>query len=176
MYWLAINHEPISLSDLEKDILSLTAKEQVPSTLQSLDSVLPLERSLSRFRLQPVILEYTTKRLVEQMVKEIRDRRIDLFHTHALLKASAKDYVRDTQSRLILKPVINGLLETWGSQARLEAELKRIVSMLRETHPHIPSYATGNILNLLLQLQTSLRGYDFSGLVVNQAYLSEVAL
>ena len=40
----------------------------------------------------------------------------------------------------------------------------------------IPSYAGGNILNLLRQLQVNLKGYDFSGLAVWQANCHDLSL
>src|SRR5205823_13774122 len=37
-------------------------------------------------------------------------------------------------------------------------------------------YAAGNILNLLIELNADLKGYDFSGFAVRQAYLQDVPL
>ncbi len=176
MNWLAISGEPMSLSELKEDILSPVAKEQVPSTLQQLQRKIPLEKSPSRFTLQPVLLEYATERLVEQVVKEIRTKKLELFNTFALLKALTKDYIRDSQSRLIVKPINDRLIAIWGSQVRFEAYLKQILSMLREEYPLKPGYAGGNVLNMLCQLKTDISNFDFSSLTVWQAYLQGIDL
>src|SRR5207244_3071631 len=80
-----------------------------------------------------------------------------------------------SQVRLILKPVADQLLMTLG-KARTEKKLNKILSIIRQTYSHIPSYAGGNILNMLVQMGYDLRGYDFSHLVIWQAYLQGVSL
>lgn len=171
MYWFAINREPLSLSELREDILSPLAKEQIPSTLQSLQRFLPLERTKTAFGLQPVLLEDVTERLIEWACEEIRTKNIERLNSHALLKALAQDYVRESQSRLILKPIQDRLIDTLGNQISLEERLIEIISILREKSPQKPGYVAGNVLNLLRQLNTDLRGYDFSNLTIWQAYL-----
>jgi len=171
MYWLAINREPTSLSELKDDILSPLAKEQIPSTLQSLQRFLPLERTNAAFGLQPVLLEDVTERLIERACEEIRTKTLERFNSHALLKALAKDYVRESQSRLILKPIQDRLIASFGNQTALEKQLIEIISFIRENSPKKPGYVAGNVLNLLRQLNTDLRGYDFSHLTICQAYL-----
>ena len=116
-------------------------------------------------------MEYTTDRLVDQVCREIISGAISVFQSHALIKAQAKEYVRASQSRLILKPVAEQLLAALG-QAGLEARLKAILEPLRLAGPRQPGYAGGNVLNLLLHLQIKLRDYDFSGLAIRQAYLA----
>ncbi|HAC63795.1 MAG TPA: hypothetical protein DCF68_09710, partial [Cyanothece sp. UBA12306] len=176
MYWLAINREAVSRSELEEDILSLLAKEQVPSTLQSLQRRLPLQKIAAGFTIQPVIIEYMTNRLIEQACEEIMSGEIELLNSHALLKALAKDYLRESQSRLILKPVTDRAISILRSKKFFEEQLKKILSNLQEKSPLKPGYATGNILNLLCQLKTDLKGYDFSHLTVWQAYLQRANL
>ncbi len=183
-YWLAINREPMSLAELRDDILSPIAKEQLPSTLQSLQRRLPLERSAGRFSLQPVLIEYITERLIEQICEEIKTEDIELFNSHALIKAVAKDHVRESQSCLILKPIQDRLTASFGSQNNLETQLIQIISTLREKSPLKPGYAGGNLLNLLCRLKstpalrsrTTLKDYDLSHLAIWQAYLQGVAL
>lgn len=175
MYWLAINREPMLLSELREDILSPVAKEQAPSMVQLLQRLLPLEKSFSHFTIQPVLIEYMTERLVEQVFEEIRNGKTELLSCYALIKALTKDYVRNSQICLILKPLMERLLSSLGKE-NIQKELKRMLSTLRETHPQKPSYIAGNVLNLLIQLQSDLRGYDFSHLIVWQAYLQGAAL
>jgi len=99
-----------------------------------------------------------------------------LFKSHALLKAQAKDYVRETQVRFILKPVLQRLLTHKPSQITLEALLTGLLTGLRGKTPLETAYVGGNVLNLLGQQQTLLSGYDFSELTVWQAYLQQANL
>src|SRR5262245_11762342 len=46
-----------------------------------------------------------------------------------------------------------------------------MLETLRQSKSRQPGYAGGNLLNLLLHLNLKLRGYDFSGLTIRQAYL-----
>ncbi len=173
MYWLAINREPMSLSELKADILSPIAKARISSTLDLLQRLVPLDKTSGRFTIQPVLMEYMTERLVEQVLAEIEYEDIDLLNNYALLKALTKDYVRESQVRLILQPVIQPLLTT---KANCEQKLKQLLTLLRIAPPAQPGYAAGNILNCLIQINAELRGTDFSHLPIWQAYLREASL
>jgi len=122
IYWLAINRESVSLVELKEDILSPVAKQQVPETLQSLQRRWPLEYSPQGFKLQPVLIEYVTDRLIERVSEEISTINLELFNSHALLKATAKDYVREFQVRMIMMPVATRLVNAEkGLMAALQA-------------------------------------------------------
>jgi len=176
MYWLAINREPVSLSELREDIVSPVPLQKLLEALESLARRSLVEKSAATFTLQPVVIEYVTNRLVEQVCGEIETQNIDLFRCHALMKATAKDYVKETQIRLILQSVLNGLLTVYRSKKNLENQLTQILAKLREESPLEPGYTAGNVLNLLSHLNTDLSGYDFSHLAVWQANLQNVKL
>ncbi|MEI2577797.1 NB-ARC domain-containing protein [Scytonema sp. PRP1] len=176
MYWLAINREPISLSDLREDIVSPVRPQKLLEALESAARRSLMEKSAATFTLQPVVMEYVTQRLIDHLCEEIETGNIELFRCHALMKATAKDYVRETQIRLILKPVIDGLLAVFRNKRNLENQLSQILAKLREQSPQEQSYTAGNILNLLCRLETGLTGYDFSYLTVWQADLRNVNL
>src|SRR5205807_10174092 len=93
----------------------------------------------------------------------------------ALSKAQAKDYVRESQVRLLLAPVAQHLLARLGKEG-IEQKGRDILAKQRQVHAQQPSYLAGNILNLLNYLHCDLRGFDFSHLVVRQAYLQDVML
>ncbi|MDZ7967417.1 MAG: NB-ARC domain-containing protein [Nostoc sp. DedSLP03] len=202
MYWLAINREPMALPELRNDITLQVPQAKLMEAVESLlrrsliektslqdpaRSLLPrkgtpmptptlIEKSKALFTLQPVVMEYMTSRLIEQVCEEIVTQNIDLFRRHALIKATGKDYVKDIQVRLILKPVIDGLLYDLRSKKNIESQLTQILATLREESPLEPGYKAGNILNLLCYLETDLSGYDFSYLTVWQADLRNVNL
>ena len=60
--------------------------------------------------MQPVILEYVTDQLVEAIRQELVDGQPRLLHSHALVQATAKDYVRHSQERLIARPLLERLV------------------------------------------------------------------
>ncbi|RCJ36871.1 hypothetical protein A6769_15380 [Nostoc punctiforme NIES-2108] len=184
MYWLAINRESVTLSELRDDIISPVPPAKLLEALESLgrrsliEKATPtlLEKTGSLFTLQPVVMEYVTSSLIELVCEEIVTQNIDLFTSKALIKATAKEYVRDTQIRLIIKPVINGLLTAFRSKKNLENHLAQILATLRDISPLEQSYTTGNVFNLLCDLETDLGGYDFSYLTIWQADLQNVKL
>ena len=171
MYWLAINREPVSLSEIREDIVSPIPPQNLLEALESLVRRSLVEKNTALFTLQPVVMEYATQRLIEVVCEEIETQKLDLFRCHALIKATAKDYVREIQIRLILKPVTDGLLTVLRSKRNLENQLTQILARLRETSPLEQSYTAGNILNLLCYLESDLSGYDFSDLSIWQADL-----
>lgn len=176
IYWLAINHEPISLAELQQDIISAQPLQKLLEVLESLVRRSLVERSDALFTLQPVVMEYAINRLVEQISQEIVIQNLEIFRCHALMKATAKDYVRESQIHLILQPVIERLLAVLRSKRTLENHLTQTLATLRTTSPLEQSYTAGNIFNLLCHLKTDLSGYDFSELTVWQADLRNVNL
>ncbi|GCE09781.1 NB-ARC domain-containing protein [Dictyobacter aurantiacus] len=176
MYWLAIEREAVSLYDLQELKVSSLSKGEVLDAMASLRRRSMIEMSsVAHFTLQPVIMEYVTNKFVEQIAEEIRTAKLELFMSHALMKAQAKDYVRDSQKRLILTPLAQSLLFKAGEQES-GAKLKDLLIMLRQTQPYSLNYAAGNVLNLLIHLNIDLHNYDFSSLTVWQAYLQGVIL
>ncbi|MCB0108148.1 MAG: hypothetical protein KDE53_19635, partial [Caldilineaceae bacterium] len=61
------------------------------------------------------------------------------------------------------------LLNSLGG--RFNAHIVQLLDALRRAEPQTPSYAAGNILNLLLELGVDLTGYDFSRLNLRQLFL-----
>lgn len=174
IYWLAIEREATSLATLCENVLPVLNRGAVLEALDSLRRRSLVETSQAgQFALQPVILENATGRLIRQILAEIEQGQIGLLGTHALLKAGAKDYIRQAQIRFILTPVAERLLQRAGRN-ELEREINALLSQLHQMQK--PDYAAGNLLNLLLHLQFDLRGYDFSALTIRQAYLQNMRL
>ncbi|NEP02285.1 MAG: NACHT domain-containing protein [Symploca sp. SIO2E9] len=169
MYWLAINREQVSLSELREDMVSPVPQLKLLEAIESLLRRSLVEKNGTSFTLQPVVMEYVTGHLIELVCEEITEQEVDLFRCHALIKATAKDYVRETQIRLILQPVIDGLLRVLNSKKKIDKHLVQFLERQREESPLEPGYAAGNILNLLCHLGIDLTGYDFSELCVWQA-------
>lgn len=72
IYWLAINRESLSFTELTSDVGTFFSKRDLPQTVKSLLQRSLIEKNGEHFVLQPVVMEYTTQRLVEQVCPEIR--------------------------------------------------------------------------------------------------------
>ena len=179
MYWLAINREPVCLTELAADMVTPYSQRHLPQAIKSLLHRSLIEKSGEQFFLQPVVMEYTIQRLVEQVFQELVGEKsvsLRLFQAHALLKATAKDYIRETQTQLIVQPLLEQLLMELGGEEKLVLLLQDVVQRQRRQAAMLSGYAGGNALNLLAHLQVDLRGYDFSNLTISQAHLQGVNL
>lgn len=176
IYWLAINRQPLSLLELKEDLLSSIAKEILPSTIQLIQRHLPLEKSSTEFTLQPVLIEYITEKFIRQICKEFSNGFFELGNSHTLVKAQAKDYIKEIQINLILKPILAHLITQFNNQTHLESRLKQIIKIRQTEAPLQPGYLVGNILNLMCHLKSDLSGLNLSNLIIWQADLQEVSL
>ncbi len=184
MYWLAINREPITLFQLQEDVVASGTPKRLVEALESLvrrslvhkATSTQIEKSAPLFTIEPILMEYITNKLIKQVCEEITTGEIVFLRYYALSKAQSKEYVRVAQINIILQPIIDELLTIFKTQKRLENHLAQILAKLQEESPQERGYTGGNIFNILCQLKTDLRGYDFSNLSVWQANLRSVNL
>ena len=169
VYWLAINREPLSIEDIRADMVSTVPKLKLLEGLESLSRRSLVERDDSCFGLQNVVMEYVICRFIERVSEEIISLELKLFRYHAVMKATAKDYIRETQIRLIMEPILEELMAFFKSKRNVEKRLNKILTLLRETFSSESCYAAGNILNMLCHIDADFTGYDFSQLAVWQA-------
>jgi WD40 repeat protein/transcriptional regulator with XRE-family HTH domain len=176
LYWLAIERDPISLEELSADLNSTTPRRELLSALMSLLRRCLIERGEQKasFTLQPVVMEYVSERLVTQMCEEIIHKRLGLFSTHAIMKARGKDYIRDSQVRMLMQPIRERLLTHFEYAQGLEQHLYLLLNLLREKPYATHKYSGGNLVNLLRYLKGHLRNADFSSLAIRQAYLQGI--
>ena len=175
MYWLAIERETVDTKRLRENILNIAAKPDLLNVLEALLRRSLIERRDNRFGLRSLIMDYVTDQLVQAVYKEIDTQQIALLESHTLLKAETEDYIRREQMRFILAPLQEKLLANF-TQQEIEHKLQSLLTALRLEKTPKPGYTAGNILNLLLYLNSNLRGYDFSSLIIRQAYLREKGL
>jgi WD40 repeat protein/SpoVK/Ycf46/Vps4 family AAA+-type ATPase len=174
MYWLAIDREAVSIAQLLADFMPSGLRSQLLGALQSLGRRSLIEKSAGHFTLQPVVMEYVTEVLIEKVCEEIATLNLEIFVSHALIQAQAKDYVRESQIRMILAPLAERLRVKFRSQQDIKNHLDRLLSKLRAEFSGARSYGGGNVINLLHQLKIDLSGYDFSSLCLWQAYLQGI--
>ncbi|MCU0547194.1 MAG: hypothetical protein MUE44_34390 [Oscillatoriaceae cyanobacterium Prado104] len=89
MYWLAIEREPVSLRELQQDLVAKLTIKELLEVLGSLVRRSLIEKTSDGYTQQPVVMEYMTERLIEQVCTEITSSKIDLLRNPALLKATA---------------------------------------------------------------------------------------
>ena len=170
VYWLAINREPMSIGEVRDDMVSSNiAKTKLLEAVESLTRRSLVERDDSCFTLQNVVMEYVLCRFVERVAHEIVSLDLELFRYHAVIKATAKDYVRETQIRLILEPIIDELESYFKSKKNIIKRLDEVLALLREKFSSESCYAGGNLINMLCHMNADFTSYDFSGLAVWQA-------
>lgn len=181
IYWLAIYRDAATFTELRNDIFPPISPPNLIEAWESLEVRSLIEKaSATQFSLQPVVMEYVTERLVEQVCQEITAGLTAnphlLFKTHALLKAQAKDYVREAQIRFILQPILERLSIKLAGKEKIEQQLIQCLTQIHGKSAIETGYAGGSIVNLLCQLQPCLINYEFSDLTIRQAYLQQVQL
>jgi WD40 repeat protein len=176
--WLAIEREPVTFAELMTDLGPGTARGAIVEALESLRRRSLVERSdrLRAFTLQSVVLEYVTDRLLEQAGDEIARGEPEALATYPLVKAQAKDYVRRSQERLAVQPLLERLTSAGGGSADAERQLSAMLTHWRARPEVEQRYGPGNVVNLLRVLRGGLRGMNLSALSIKQAYLQGVEM
>ncbi|MCJ8280066.1 MAG: NB-ARC domain-containing protein, partial [Rivularia sp. ALOHA_DT_140] len=176
MYWLAINRTWTSISELREDIKPTVQDHNLLEALESLCHRSLIEKQAGKFTLQAVVMEYVTNHLIEKISNEVTTSQVSLFTSHALIKTSTKDYIRESQIRLILKPVAQRIREKLGSTNIISQCIQYILEILKEKQSFSQNYGVGNLINLANYLQIDLSNFDFSNLEIWQADLKNIEL
>lgn len=176
MYWLAINRDWTTVSALQDDIVPPVSRSHLLEALEALCRRNLIERQSGSYTQQPVVMEYVTEHFIEHITTELIDQTFDLFVRHALIKTNVKDFIRISQCRLILDPVIHALNQEFGALTGMAEHLQKTLDTLRSDEVYRASYGGGNVLNLCRQLQLDAQGYNFSNLAIWQAYLQDMTL
>jgi WD40 repeat protein/transcriptional regulator with XRE-family HTH domain len=178
LYWLAIGRESVSLNALLATLGSVVPQHEVLIALESLRRRTLIERAPDRsaFTLQPVILEYMTDHLVAAIHQEIVDGQSRLLHRHALIQATAREYIRRSQEHMIATPLLERLVGASGGADAVETKLLTLLSSWRDQPLIEQNYGPGNVINLLRLLRGNLRGLDLWHLAIRQAYLQSVEM
>jgi hypothetical protein len=119
-----------------------------------------------------VVLEYVTDRLVDNVSDEIVNGRPSVLVEQPLIKAQAKEYVRQSQERLIGEPVLQRL-----AAQQSDGGSKLLLVLLdgwRDDLHAEQGYGPGNAVNLLRPRRGDLRALDLGHLALRQAYLAGV--
>ncbi len=171
-YCLAVAREPLDIGAIASDLGGATSAD-VGDAITSIQRKLPLETRGAGFTLHAVLMEYATDRIVAEGGRQIEGGTVELLDQLALCKATSKDFVRGTQRRLLLAPLVQALARKGGAGA-CELSLEAILGVVRATAS--TGFAAGNVFNLMQAADLDLRGRDFSGLTIRSAHLQESLL
>jgi transcriptional regulator with XRE-family HTH domain len=174
---LAVAREPVTLVELLGALGPHVGRGATLEAVEALRRRSLVERAetpgVAAFTLQPLVLEYLTEQLVEIMTDEIGSGQPAVMVEQPLIQAQAKDYVRQTQERLIGAPVLQGLNAQYA-EAGAERRLLALLDAWRGRPAAEQGYGPGNVVNLLRLLRGDLREIHLSRLTIRQAYLQGV--
>src|SRR5258708_3477850 len=164
--------EPVTLEDLLAVLVAPLAHVQVLEAVDGLRRRSLIERGqrAGSFTLQSVVLEYVTTKLVTTASQEIGQGRLLRLREHGLSQAGAKEYVRQTQQRLLLAPLLARLQSMYQGRAEVEGQLRAVLDALRERAEDAQGYRSANLVALLRLLRGDLRGLDLSRLAIRGVY------
>jgi WD40 repeat protein/transcriptional regulator with XRE-family HTH domain len=175
--WLAVLREWTPLETLMQILHPKVLRTQVLEALEALGRRSLLERGQqATFSLQSVVMEYLTDALVERLDEEIIQGNPQQARRYALEQAQAKDYVRQTQVRLLVHPLIERLRSELGTDAQVEAYLLRLLELFRSGDAITQGYGPANVICLLKDLRGHLRNLNLSRLSIRGAYLQGVEM
>jgi transcriptional regulator with XRE-family HTH domain len=175
--WLAVLREWTQLDTLLQVLHPRALRAQLLEALEALGRRSLLERGQQvSFSLQSVVMEYLTETLGERLAEEIVLGNPQLLRQVALEQAQAKDYVQQTQVRLLVQPLVERLRSELGAAALVEAHLLRLLSLFRAEDVVNQGYGPANVLSLLKVLRGHLRGLDLSQLSLRGAFLQGVEM
>ncbi|MBD2489600.1 NB-ARC domain-containing protein [Aulosira sp. FACHB-615] len=174
LYWLAIECEPISLSQLRGDIVAPVTQAELMEAIESLLRRSLIERNVVEedvlFSLQqPVVSQYVINQICERVCQEIREfsrhqkiETIEVLRILSLVQQKQKDAViQEMQVRLVLKPIKNQLYKIFKDESLIESYLTKILSLLQGKTPLFVGYAKSNVNNLLLELKSDLSNISY---------------
>jgi WD40 repeat protein/transcriptional regulator with XRE-family HTH domain len=172
---LAVCREPVSFAELARSLVA-EGRGAVLGAVEGLRGRSLLERGGhgATITLQPVVLEYVTDQLVQAVGTEVVQGQPTLLLSQELVQATAPDYVRRSQERLIATPLLEALSGALGGLQAVERRLLDLLDAWRGREWEAQGYGPGNVVNLLRLLRGNLQGLDLSRLAIRQAYLAGI--
>jgi WD40 repeat protein len=178
LLWLAILREPVTLQGLLAVLGVPLPRAQVLEAVESLRrrSLIEPGPRQGSFTLHAVVMEYVTARLITEVISEIQQGRFSRLIEHGLTLAGSREYIRQTQVRLLVAPILAGLHSSYPLRTRLEERLLTLLNQLRERADDAQGYGPANLLALLRELRGHLRGLDLSQLLLRGVSLQGVEM
>jgi len=178
LLWLAILREPATLDEISAMLVKVVPQVRLLEAIEGLSRCSLIERGqlAGSFTLQSVVLEYVTARLITEAGSEIEQGRLGRLIEHGLELASAHEYVRQTQERLILAPLLVHLRTIYSQYRPLEEQLLSLLAQLATQDGNAQGYGPANLVALLRLQRGNLRGLNLSHLVLRGVYLQGIEM
>jgi len=178
LLWLAILREPVTIEELLAVLGTPLSRAQVLEAVEALRRRSLVERGKRPgcFTLQSVVLEYATERFLAEIASEVEQGTLSRLIDHGLELATAKEYVRQIQQRLLVAPLLAQLRNVYPQRAALEQQLCALLVQQRARADYAQGYGPANVLALLREHWGHLRGVDLSQLVIRGASLQGVEM
>ena len=178
LLWLAILREPVTFEELLAVLATPLSRAQVMDAVEALRRRSLVERGQRRgsFTLQSVVLEYATARLIAELAGEIEHGQLARLIEHGLELATIKEYVRQTQQRLLVAPLLAQVRTAYSGRGSVEGQLLAQLNELRTWAGYAQGYGPANLLALLREQRGHLRGLDLSQLSIRGASLQGVEM
>jgi hypothetical protein len=111
LWRLGVERVAMSVAELSREMAPSTERSRVVESIETLRRRSLVERAEGggAFTLQAMVLEYVTDRLVETVADEIVRGEPEVLIQQPLIKGQTKDYIRQTQERLIGAPILHRL-------------------------------------------------------------------
>lgn len=175
LFWLTTARETLSAQQICDKAHAQASYAELLDALESLRRRSLIEQTDSGFTLQNVLLEYSTDRLINEIYEELFTEKPRILFTHPLMNAQGRNYIRESQRRLIVRPMAKRLRNALRPND-VEAKSQRLIAMLRQAAPANAVFGASNLIHLLVEAGIDLTGWDFSQLSVHQAFLQGVPL
>jgi WD40 repeat protein/transcriptional regulator with XRE-family HTH domain len=178
LVWLAIMREPFNLDELLTVMVKPVSRVDLLEAILSLHrrSLIELGQLKGSFTLQSVVLEYGTSRLISALRAEIETGKLVRLLEHGLVLAYAREYVRQTQERLVAAPILALLQNSYFDQTEVEQHLLALLAQFRSRPGNSQGYGPGNLVTLLRLLRGDLRALDLSHLLLRGAYFQSIEM
>jgi hypothetical protein len=171
LYWMAIMRESVTFDELLMLLAFPLPRVQVLEAIDSLHRRSLIERGKhpGSFTLQSVVLEYVTVKLIAEATSEIQQHQLDRLIQHSLSLSQDREYIRQTQERLLLAPLLAHLQSIYPRRTEVEEQLLSLLDELREWADYAQGYGPANLMALLRLLRGHLKGLDLSHLSIRGA-------
>lgn len=153
LYWLTIEQKPLDWVELNSGNYPGILPEAIIETVRSLLHRSLIEKQNKKFCLQPVVKEYLQHKAIEQIIAEIECENLLLLDRYPLQRFTATEDLKQAQSDLITKPLLDRLLIIYKTPAQIRTKLQKILANLQTEQTLEPGYGSRNIINLLDRLQ-----------------------
>ena len=165
LLWLAIVREPATLDELLALLVTPLPRVRLLEAIDGLRrrSLVECGQRQGSFTLQSVVLEYVTVVLIAETASELQQGQLDHLCDYGLELAHAKEYVRQTQGRLLLAPLLASLQRVYPHPDDVEKLLHALLDQFRERADDAQGYGPANLIALLHELCGHLRKALFRG-------------